>query len=250
MNASLKEKKKFEYADYLDWISKQAPINNSVQLLILDQKSLDSVKITDEIIENISNLRGLLSLNIIDGYITKLPENIVTLDKLNVIKIVNTPLETLPESIGNLRNLNTLILKDTDIKTLPESIGQLTNLRVLNLDGTDIETLPEELKYITGNGPIKITIYNTPMEKNEMYVSRLRSWPSKFVIEPLPNISDSDYEADIDEDDYGNKTFIDVPSPRGGKTRRIRKTRRTRKTRRIRKTRRTRKTRSRKSRRR
>ena len=96
MNASLKEKKKFEYADYLDWISIKAPINNSVQLLILDQKSLDSVKITDEIIENISNLRGLLSLNIIDGYITKLPENIVTLDKLNVIKIVNTPLEKLP----------------------------------------------------------------------------------------------------------------------------------------------------------
>ena len=45
--------KKFEYADYLDWISIKAPINNSVQLLILDQKSLNSVKITDEIIENI-----------------------------------------------------------------------------------------------------------------------------------------------------------------------------------------------------
>ena len=69
---------------------------------------------------------------------------------------------------------------------MPPSIGQLDNLNTLNLDYTDIKSLPEELKNIIGYMPIKITIDGTYMADDTQYGLQLRSWPSKFVIQPLP----------------------------------------------------------------
>ena len=199
----------FTYADYLDWISIGYPINKQATSLNLDQGSFDSVQITDEIMEKISNFKGLEKVSIIDAEITELPSTIVTLTKLRVLQIKNTSLKSLPSDIGKLKKLEVLILENTDIEILPESIGNLKNLRVLNLINTELETLPpsigqldkldtlnldytkiatlpEELKNITGNRQIKITIYETSMADDIQYGLQLRSWPSKFIIQPLP----------------------------------------------------------------
>ena len=200
---------RFRYTDYLDWISIGSPINKYVPILDLTQGSFNSVQITAEIMGKIGNLKGLEKLYIVDADITELPSTIITLTKLKVLQIINTPLKTLPSDIGKLKKLELFILENTDIETLPESIGKLKNLRVLNLintklkilppsigqldtldtlnlDYTNITTLPEELKNILGYMPINITINGTPMATDTAYGLQLRSWPSKFVIKPLP----------------------------------------------------------------
>jgi Leucine-rich repeat (LRR) protein len=153
-------KRTLTYNKYLEWISIGSPILNNIITLTLEPTDLNPERI-NEITVQIGNFKNLQDLNINNMNITELPSTIGTLTYLKSINISNTPLQSLPTEIGALKRLKSLYLTNTNIETLPETLKDIP-------------------------GTVNIIIDGTPILSNPAYVLQLRSWPTRFKIQPLP----------------------------------------------------------------
>ncbi|KER24070.1 hypothetical protein T265_14500, partial [Opisthorchis viverrini] len=89
-----------------------------------------------------SQWRQLVQLDLSYNRITKLPEDFCELANLEDLDLTSNWLKELPVSIGKLTRLVKLNLEFNHITHLPKSIGELENLRVLNLDANRLTRIP------------------------------------------------------------------------------------------------------------
>lgn len=97
----------------------------------------------------LSELKGLLEIDLSDNKLQSLPASIGQLTNLLRLDLKHNQLETLPEEIGNLSNLYSLDLQYNALKTLPDSFEKLTLLAWLNLSHNKLSWLPASIGQLT-----------------------------------------------------------------------------------------------------
>ncbi|XP_056165294.1 disease resistance protein RPV1-like [Syzygium oleosum] len=100
-----------------------------------------------ELPETFGNLQSLLTLDVSNRLINKLPYSIGGLVKLTRLDLSRcTYIEELPNSVGKLQSLVELDLSSTSIGLLPDSIGNLKQLKVLRMRSIkEITKLPSTI---------------------------------------------------------------------------------------------------------
>jgi Leucine-rich repeat (LRR) protein len=106
----------------------------------------------DKVIDMLSQLDCIPYL--IFRNVDSLPSNITKLKKLQALAIVNVKVEELPENFVQLNDLQYLQIsysgptnghKINRLKKLPNNISKLKNLKALRLENTNLRTLPIEI---------------------------------------------------------------------------------------------------------
>ncbi|KAL3749867.1 hypothetical protein ACJRO7_010916 [Eucalyptus globulus] len=118
-----------------------------------------------EIDPSIGNLRSLLTLNLLNSNLSKLPYSIGGLVKIRQLDLSTCmEIKELPDSIGELQSLVELDLSSTSIGHLPDSIGNLKQLKVLRMSDIEgITKLPsaiwlvEKLEELNARGCYNLT---------------------------------------------------------------------------------------------
>ena len=111
--------------------------------LDLYQKNLDRIP------DSIGNLTDLVSLRLVDNYLTTLPDSIGNLTNLRELRLYKNQIRNLPDSIANLQNLTWLSLSLNRLTVFPEQIAELTNLIGLRLNGNQLTVLPQSITKLT-----------------------------------------------------------------------------------------------------
>lgn len=137
---------------YFNHLKYEFDYSQMPQLRELNISGSESLLIT----KNISLLKNLETLELINNDITSLPEGITELKKLHTLNLYSNKLTTLPAEIANLKNLQTLNLSINKITTLPAEMANMRKLTMVNLDKNELTTFPEGL----GNPSIKHLILN------------------------------------------------------------------------------------------
>ena len=89
------------------------------------------------------NSLNVLLLN--DNSLDSLPASIGFMENLKELWLQHNQIVALPDEIGSLNSLVTLYLQYNSLKNVPESIGNLVNLKKLKLDHNVLYGLPESL---------------------------------------------------------------------------------------------------------
>lgn len=125
----------------------------------------------------------VLSIDVADQGLSKLPNKLSRLDKIISISLAGNQFEVFPTvlsqlttldeislstnkltsvgaEIGQLKNLRILIMNNNQLKELPKEIGELTNLLYLDVGNNKLTSLPEEIKYLTNLQVLHIELNN------------------------------------------------------------------------------------------
>ncbi|MBN2286942.1 MAG: TIR domain-containing protein [Tissierellales bacterium] len=94
---------------------------------------------------NEANQQNVISIDLSDEAITKLPSIIGNLKYLEKLDLSNNLLTSLPPQIGNLTSLIELNLSDNKINVLPAEITNLQNLERIDLTGNPLDIPPIEI---------------------------------------------------------------------------------------------------------
>ncbi|NER18076.1 immunoglobulin domain-containing protein [Spongiivirga citrea] len=124
------------YLQRVDLSSEGAFPLNALQLINLEELTLDINRLTGTIPPEIAGLSNLTILSISGNNITgSIPDEIALLTNLTQLRLSNLNLTgVLPSSIGNLTNLTQLTVFGTDIEgEIPASYSNLTSLLFLTL---------------------------------------------------------------------------------------------------------------------
>jgi len=108
-----------------------------------------SIRDIQKILEKVSELSNLQSLNLMNNKLTKIPEVIGELDTLLNLNLSNNNITKLPESIVKLKTLRSLNLNSNNFAKIPEVVGELKTLQSLYLNYnylTEISEVISELK--------------------------------------------------------------------------------------------------------
>lgn len=92
--------------------------------------------------KGISNLKELKELYIVDSNIHFIPKRIAHLENLEELVVTSSKITHIPKYIKYLKNLKSLIISKNKIEEIPEEIEQLNNLKRLNVAQNPISTLP------------------------------------------------------------------------------------------------------------
>jgi len=96
--------------------------------------------------ESFSNLQQLKKLNLSEIFIGgKFPEAITRISSLETINLSRNYISSIPIEIENLKNLKELHLELNQLETLPNSITNLSSLEILNLEGNILKELPQSI---------------------------------------------------------------------------------------------------------
>ncbi|MEG4963037.1 MULTISPECIES: leucine-rich repeat domain-containing protein [unclassified Microcoleus] len=124
--------------------------------LLLDMKQLESLDLTSigltEIPDAIGQLSNLRQLVLWDNKIiqtpdalTKLCETISQLPNLTRLDLSGNQIIQIPDALSKLSNLTSLVLRGNQITQIPDALSKLSNLTWLDLSGNQIIQIPEAL---------------------------------------------------------------------------------------------------------
>lgn len=99
--------------------------------------------------KDIKKLEKIVSISLLGNNFTKFPLELASLTTLDELSLSSNQLIFVGSEIGRLTNLRILIMNFNQLKSLPKEIGQLTKLLYLELGRNELTTLPEEIKYLT-----------------------------------------------------------------------------------------------------
>lgn len=95
----------------------------------------------------LSRAGELISLQLHNNDIGRLPETICLFSRLITLDVSNNNMTTICDEVCDLRNLRTFIAKNNQLtsQSLPKDFGKLLSLEVVNLSGNLLEELPTQL---------------------------------------------------------------------------------------------------------
>lgn len=147
-------------------------IESFISLFGENPESLSTLRITNSsklsfILESLSSLKALKTLDISCAIITMLPESLGQLTSLTTLDLSRCDALTgLPESLGQLAALTTMNVSYCRTLTgLPASVGQLTSLKTLDIDCCiSLTELPVSLGFLEDLSVISIKGCNSIAE--------------------------------------------------------------------------------------
>ncbi|KAL2971811.1 hypothetical protein AAZX31_15G218300 [Glycine max] len=131
--------------DYHHWQCKMSIHELFSKFKFLRVLSLSHCLDIEELPDSVCNFKHLLSLDLSDTGIKKLPESTCSLYKLQILKLNGCRyLKELPSNLHKLTNLRVLSLSSCyDLTEVPNSVGDLKHLGSLDLSRTSIKKLPD-----------------------------------------------------------------------------------------------------------
>lgn len=140
---------------YWDFIKKNRALYEykDLKLAIKEKEKVLSIDIGDQGIKKLPKklrtLPNIVSFNLMGSEFKSFPKVLTELKTLDEISLSSNKLENITSEIGNLKNLRILIMNNNQLKELPKEIGELTNLLYLEIGNNKLTSLPEEIKYLT-----------------------------------------------------------------------------------------------------
>lgn len=160
--ATSKNDKKFNFElnqvkdkSFWDFIQKNRALYEykDLKLAIQEKEKVLSIDIGDQAIKKlpkkIETLPNIVSFNLMGNEFKSFPKVLTKLQTLDEISLSTNKLENICPEIGSLKNLRILIINNNKLKKLPKEIGELTSLLYLEIGNNHLESLPEEIKYMT-----------------------------------------------------------------------------------------------------
>ena len=114
---------------------------NKSRLISLDLSNLSLSKLP----KKLGELSKLISLDISSNKIKIIPKSLTDLTKLTKLNLNQNKITRLPENIGDLLKLKNLEIKYNKIAYLPNSISKLKKLNVLFIDNNNLKELPSNM---------------------------------------------------------------------------------------------------------
>jgi Leucine-rich repeat (LRR) protein len=140
---------------YWDFIQKNRALYEykDLKLAIKEKEKVLSIDIGDQEIKKLpkklGTLPNIVSFNLMGNEFKSFPKVLTKLKTLDEISLSTNKLENVSSEIGNLKNLRILIMNNNQLTTLPKEIGELANLLYLEIGNNQLNSLPEEIKYLT-----------------------------------------------------------------------------------------------------
>lgn len=97
----------------------------------------------------IENLNKIITLDISDNNLTKIPDIIFKTSNLFSLNISRNKINKLPNKICKLKDLRIFNISVNNLRSLPYSIGCLINLTYLNLTNNNLYELPNTIIKLT-----------------------------------------------------------------------------------------------------
>jgi Leucine-rich repeat (LRR) protein len=97
----------------------------------------------------ISCVKNLSTISLVNNYINHIPAEFGQLSNLKVCILSMNKISTLPTEMGKLHNLNKLYLYDNMLDTIPKEICELPNLKMLNVSDNYISKIPTHIGNLT-----------------------------------------------------------------------------------------------------
>jgi hypothetical protein len=149
-------------------------IENKHKVLSIDVENQHLKKLPNEL----SQLDKIVSINLLGNYFESFPTVLSQLTTLDEISLSSNRLKKISNKIGRLKNLRILIMNFNQLKKLPKEIGELTNLLYLDIGNNQLTSLPEEIKYLTNLQELHIN----RNQLSETEKQRIRTLLPKCVI--------------------------------------------------------------------
>eukprot|EP00505_MAST-04D_sp_SCG-Rhode-Island_P004419 Stramenopile-MAST_4_protein_4419 len=127
-----------------------------------------------------SNIKSLVSLQVITGKIESLPTTFATdHPKLKSFQLIGNRLSALPANIGDMSKLLVLDVGSNQLRELPESLGELNNLVELRLRMNNLTSLPSTLQRM---GKLRnLVVNNNRLDRLPPWIGSLASLKSLQV---------------------------------------------------------------------
>lgn len=146
------------------------------QIDLKPYSKLSDLDLSDNLMKAIPDAllqESLISLNLSNNEIVKIPESIGRLSKIRELNLSFNNITEIPESIGLLTNLRKLDLSGNQIVDLPKGISKLDKLTHLNLNGNPIGDVPPEIANQGLNGVLNYYINlgeSVPLNEAKMLI--------------------------------------------------------------------------------
>jgi hypothetical protein len=166
---------------YWDYIQKNRALYEykDLKLAIKEKQKVLSIDIGDlsvkKLPKEIGTLPNIVSFNLMGNEFNSFPKVLTELQTLDEISLSTNKLENVSSEIGNLKNLRILIMNNNQLRSLPKEIGELTNLLYLEIGNNKLKSLPEEIKYLTS------------LQKLHIESNKLSETEKKRIKKLLPN---------------------------------------------------------------
>lgn len=166
---------------YWDYIQKNRALHEykDLKLAIKEKGKVLSIDVADKEInklpKKIETLPNIVSINLMGNNFKSFPKELSKLKTLDKISLSTNQLKNVTSEIGNLKNLRILIMNNNQLKSLPKEIGELTNLLYLEIGNNQLTSLPKEIKYLT-------SLQELHIERN-----KLSETEKKKIRKNLPN---------------------------------------------------------------
>lgn len=140
---------------YWDYIKKNRALYEykNIRQAILQKNKVLSIDVAnqelDKLPNKLSRLDKIVSINLLGNRFETFPTVLSKLTTLDEISLSSNQLKSVGGEIGKLKNLRILIMNSNQLKQLPKEIGELTNLLYLEIGSNKLTSLPEEIKYLT-----------------------------------------------------------------------------------------------------
>ena len=169
---------------YWDFIKKNRALYEykDLKLAIKEKEKVLSIDIGDQGVKKLPKklrtLPNIVSINLMGNEFKSFPKVLTELKTLDEISLSTNKLENITSEIGKLKNLRILIMNNNQLIELPKEIGELTNLLYLEIGNNKLTSLPEEIKYLTSLQELHIERNNLSDKEKE----RIKKLLPKCVI--------------------------------------------------------------------
>jgi Leucine-rich repeat (LRR) protein len=167
-----------EGKSYWDYIKKNRSLYeySDFTLAIKEKDKVLSIDVGDKGIDKLpsglSNLKKIVSFNLMGNNFTSFPVVLTRLTSLDEISLSTNKLTSITKEIGRLKNLRILIMNNNQLAELPKEVGELTNLLYLEIGNNKLKSLPKEIQYLTNLQELHIES-NALSETEKQKIKRL-----------------------------------------------------------------------------
>jgi hypothetical protein len=140
---------------YWDFIKKNRALfeYKDIRTAIKEKEKVLSIDVANQglkkLPQKLSLLDKIVSINLLGNEFESFPTVLSKLTTLDEISLSSNNLKYVGPEIGILKNLRILIMNNNQFTELPKEIGELTNLLYLEIGNNQLTTLPEQIKYLT-----------------------------------------------------------------------------------------------------
>lgn len=127
--------------------------------------------VQQRVLDQVSRLRGLRSLDIHQNWLRRLPVGLAQLKELRALNISSNKLGDIPEWIWDLHKLESFQAGANGLDDISPRIGELTGLKVLYLHKNRLRTLPREILNLRGLKTL--SLYFNPDAEFPLWVTDL-----------------------------------------------------------------------------